>query len=93
MLIQLIDKEEKCQFASASALKECLEYLHKVTAAYTHLAFLSDGTNTSLSERLQIDFEPCEGDSNTEISIEHNAAFALEHEVTKWTTCFSKGKQ
>ena len=90
MLIQLIDKEEKCQFASAAALKECLEYLHKVTAAYTHLAFLSDGTNTSLSERLQIDFEPCEGDTNTEISIEHNAAFALEHEVTKWITCFSK---
>lgn len=90
VLVQLIDKEEKCQYASASALKECLEYLHKVTAAYTHLAFLSDGTNTSLSERLQIDFEPCEGDTNTEISIEHNAAFALEHEVTKWLTCFQK---
>lgn len=72
------------------ALKECLEYLHKVTAAYTHLTFLTDGTNTSLSERLQIDFEPCENDNVTDVSIEHNAAYALEHEVTKWTTCFTK---
>ena len=90
VLIQLIDKEEKCQTSSASALKECLDYLHKVTADYTHLAFLTDGTNTSLSERLQIDFEACENDNMTEVSIEHNAGYALEHEVTKWQTCFSK---
>lgn len=37
-----------------------------------------------------IEFEPCENDTICTVSCEHNAAFSLEHEVTKWMTCFSK---
>lgn len=37
-----------------------------------------------------IDFEPCDGDSTTTVSTEHNADLALVHDIAKWLSCFSK---
>lgn len=37
-----------------------------------------------------MDFEPCDGDSVTTVSTEHNADLALQHEITKWMSCFQK---
>ena len=37
-----------------------------------------------------MEFEPCDGDVVTIVSMEHNADLALQHEVTKWFSCFQK---
>jgi hypothetical protein len=41
-------------------------------------------------DKLTIDFDPCENDNVNTVSCEHNAAFSLEHDMTKWMSCFSK---
>ena len=42
------------------------------------------------SEELRIDFEPCDGDNVTTVSTQHNADLALQHDLTKWMSCFQK---
>lgn len=37
-----------------------------------------------------MDFEPCDNDVTTAVSTEHNQDLALESEITKWMSCFSK---
>ena len=54
-----------------------------LTASKLVLAFF-------FSEELAIEFEPCDGDNVTTVSTEHNADLALQHDLTKWMSCFQK---
>ena len=39
---------------------------------------------------MQFDFEPCDNDNITCVSLDHNAELALKHEITKWMSCYTK---
>lgn len=57
---------------------------------FTTAAFLMDPTSACLREELQIDFEPCDNDNVKTVSTEYNAELALQHDLTKWLSCFQK---
>lgn len=56
----------------------------------TNSIFLDCERSFCLRTRQSISFEPCNNDPVRSISLEHNADYALQHEIDKWFTWFKK---
>lgn len=56
----------------------------------TNSIFLDFQESTCLKTRPCLEFEPCNDDPIHSISLEHNADYALQHEIDKWFTWFKK---
>lgn len=56
----------------------------------TNAIFLDSDQSLCLKQKSELLFEPCNNDPIRVISLEHNADFALQHEIDKWFTWFKK---
>lgn len=56
----------------------------------TNSLFLESEQSACLRGNSEIPFEPCNDDPIRSISLDHNADYALQHEVDKWFTWFKK---
>lgn len=56
----------------------------------TNSIFLECDQSLCLRTSQKLDFEPCNNDPIDCISLEHNADYALQHEIDKWFTWFKK---
>ncbi|RWS17284.1 SH3 domain containing protein 5-like protein [Dinothrombium tinctorium] len=75
---------------ASETMEKLSQLLDATSGDITNSAFLSEPTSACLRETLQIDFEPCENDPIMSISKENNAELALQHEITKWSACYTK---
>lgn len=56
----------------------------------TNSIFLDCEQSSCLRNTINLVFEPCNNDPIQSISLEHNADYALQHEIDKWFTWFKK---
>lgn len=56
----------------------------------TNSIFLDCEQSICLKNTINLVFEPCNDDQIQSISLEHNADYALQHEIDKWFTWFKK---
>uniref|UniRef100_A0A6G1S7M9 FCH and double SH3 domains protein 2 n=2 Tax=Aceria tosichella TaxID=561515 RepID=A0A6G1S7M9_9ACAR len=56
----------------------------------TNQIFLDCEQSKCLKYKQELVFEPCNNDPISKISLEHNADYALQHEIDKWFTWFKK---
>lgn len=56
----------------------------------TNQIFLDCEQSKCLKDKQELQFEACNNDPISKISLEHNADYALQHEIDKWFTWFKK---
>ena len=56
----------------------------------TNSIFYESEKSECLRNKFNLNFEPCNNDPIQSISLEHNADYALQHEIDKWFTWFKK---
>uniref|UniRef100_T1K9U1 SH3 domain-containing protein n=1 Tax=Tetranychus urticae TaxID=32264 RepID=T1K9U1_TETUR len=89
-MLNLLNSETTSLANASEALTGLVTALESTSAELTDKAFLAEQASNCLRDTLQFEFEPCDGDQIQTVSIEHNAELALQHEIAKWMSCFTK---
>lgn len=90
IILTMIQKDLTSLSSLTEGVTRANSLVSATSADFTNKAFLSESASSCLSEEIQIEFEACENDTVRTISTEHNADLALQHDITKWLTCFQK---
>ncbi|XP_074599300.1 FCH and double SH3 domains nervous wreck isoform X2 [Brevipalpus obovatus] len=89
-MMRLLESEIFCLNSSNEVLTRIFQAMEATSAEYTDQLFLNEPTSSCLRDTMLFEFDPCDNDTIREISTDHNAELALQHEISKWMTCFSK---
>src|SRR5690242_5867877 len=89
-ILQLMQSESNSLTAYLESVEKANRMVEQSSAELTNQFFLRESASACINDTLQIDFEPCDGDTISIVSTEHNQDLALEAEITKWLSCYSK---
>lgn len=90
LILTMIQRDLSSLSSLTDGISRANNLVSSTSAEFTNKAFLSETSNNCLNEEIQIEFEACENDTVRTISTEYNAGLALQHDITKWLSCFQK---